>query len=160
MLYPLPMPKKMWLMKSEPETYSIAQLKKDGATLWTGVRNYQARNFMTNEMQVGDLVLFYHSNAEPPGVAGLAQVSKAAQPDPSQFDKKSDVFDPKATKEKPTWFCVEVKFVSQFKHFVSLESLKSEKSLTDMQVLKKGQRLSIQPVTEKEFETVKKMGGA
>jgi predicted RNA-binding protein with PUA-like domain len=154
------MAKKAWLMKSEPDTYTISHLKKDGATLWTGVRNYQARNFMMKDMQVGDMVLFYHSNAEPPGVAGLAQVSKVAQPDPSQFDKKSEVFDPKATKEKPNWFCVEVKFVSQFKNFISLDALRGEKSLADMQVLKKGQRLSIQPVTDKEFETVKKLGGA
>jgi predicted RNA-binding protein with PUA-like domain len=154
------MAKKAWLMKSEPDTYSISHLKKDGATLWTGVRNYQARNFMMKDMQVGDMVLFYHSNAEPPGVAGLAQVSKVAQPDPSQFDKKSEVFDPKATKEKPNWFCVEVKFVSQFKKFISLDDLRAEKSLANMLVLKKGQRLSIQPVTEKEFETVKKLGGA
>jgi predicted RNA-binding protein with PUA-like domain len=153
------MAQKIWLMKSEPETYPLTQLKKDGATLWTGVRNYQARNFMMKDMQVGDWVLFYHSNAEPSGVAGLAQVSKTALPDPTQFDKKSDVFDPKATKDKPTWFCVEVKYHSQFKNFVSLESLKNEKALAEMLVLKKGQRLSIQPVTDKEFETVKKLGG-
>ncbi len=153
------MAKKYWLMKSEPEVFSISHLKKDGATLWTGVRNYQARNFMMKDMQVGDLVLFYHSNAEPPGIAGIAQVSKAAQPDPTQFDKKSDLFDPKATKEKPNWFCVEVKFVSVFKNFISLDALRSEKSLATMLVLKKGQRLSIQPVTDQEFEVVQKIGG-
>jgi predicted RNA-binding protein with PUA-like domain len=151
---------KAWLMKSEPESYSLSDLKKDGATLWTGVRNYQARNFMSKDMQVGDWVLFYHSSTEPTGVAGLAQVSKIAQPDPTQFDKKSQFYDEKATKDKPNWFCVEVKFISQFKNFVSLQALRDEKSLADMQVLKKGQRLSIQPVTDKEFEKVKKMGGA
>ncbi len=155
------MAKKAWLMKSEPDVFSILDLKKDGATLWTGVRNYQARNFMMNDMQVGDPVLFYHSSADPSGVAGLAQVSKIAQPDPTQFDKKNeDAFDPKATKDKPIWFCVEVKFVSVFKNFIPLEQLRTEKSLSSMLVLKKGQRLSIQPVTEKEFETVKKLGGA
>jgi predicted RNA-binding protein with PUA-like domain len=153
------MPQKIWLMKSEPEAYPLTQLKKDGSTLWTGVRNYQARNFMMKDMQVGDWVLFYHSNADPAGVAGLAQVSKTALPDPTQFDKKSDVFDPKATKGKPTWFCVEVKYHSQFKNFVSLDALKKEKALSEMLVLKKGQRLSIQPVTNQEFETVKKLGG-
>lgn len=146
-------------MKSEPDVFSIDQLKKDGTTLWTGVRNYQARNFMMNEMSVGDLVLFYHSSCEPPGVAGLAQVSKAAIPDPLQFDKKSEYFDPKSKKEKPSWFCVEVKFHSKFKHYVSLEDLRNEKSLAEMLVLKRGQRLSIQPVTEQEFSVVTKMGG-
>lgn len=150
---------KYWLMKSEPEVYSIDNLKKDGSTDWTGIRNYQARNFMMKDMQVGDLVLFYHSNAEPAGVAGIAQVSKLASPDISQFDKKSEYFDPKATKDKPVWFCVDVKFVTKFKNFVSLDQLRSEKKLADMQVLKRGQRLSIQPVTEAEFETVKKLGG-
>lgn len=149
---------KYWLMKSEPDVFSIDHLKKDGSTLWTGVRNYQARNFMMKDMQLGDLVLFYHSNAEPSGVAGLAEVSKLAEPDPSQFDKKSEYFDPKASKEKPTWFCVQVKFVSKFKHFISLDELRSQKSLSEMLVLKKGQRLSIQPVSPQEFETVKKMG--
>ncbi|MGZ5280585.1 MAG: EVE domain-containing protein [Pseudobdellovibrionaceae bacterium] len=153
------MAKKYWLMKSEPDVYSISHLKKDGASLWTGVRNYQARNFMMKDMQPGDWVLFYHSNAEPPGIAGLAQVSKVAQPDPTQFDKKSEVFDPKASKEKPNWFCVEVKFVSQFKNFISLDALRTETALSTMQVLKKGQRLSIQPVTDTEFEIVKKLGG-
>lgn len=150
---------KYWLMKSEPDVYSIDQLKKDSTTLWSGVRNYQARNFMMKDMALGDWVLFYHSNAEPPGVAGLAQVSRLALPDPTQFDKKSEYFDPKASKEKPSWFCVEVKYVSKFKNLVSLDDLRNEKSLASMLVLKKGQRLSIQPVTEVEFETVRKMGG-
>lgn len=145
-------------MKSEPDVYSIDHLKKDGTTLWSGVRNYQARNFMMKDMQVGDWVLFYHSNAEPPGVAGLAKVSKPAQPDPTQFDKKSEYFDPKASKEKPNWFCVQVQYAAKFKNFISLETLRSEKSLQSMLVLKKGQRLSIQPVTESEFETLKKLG--
>jgi predicted RNA-binding protein with PUA-like domain len=152
------MSQKIWLMKSEPDVFSIDDLKKEEATWWTGVRNYQARNFMTKDMQVGDTVLFYHSNAEPPGIAGVAQVSKPAQPDPLQFDKKSDYFDPKATKEKPNWFCVEVKFVSKFKKLVPLDQLKTEKLLADMMVIKKGQRLSIQPVSETEFKVVQKLG--
>ena len=147
-----------WLMKSEPDVYSISHLKKDKTSLWSGVRNYQARNFMVKDMKVGDQVLFYHSSATPSGVAGLARVSKLAQPDPSQFDKKSDGFDPKATREKPIWFCVEVEYVSTFSHFISLDELKTVKELAPMQVLKKGQRLSIQPVTEKEFKKVCQLG--
>lgn len=152
------MAKKHWLMKSEPDVYSIQHLKKDGTTLWTGVRNYQARNFMMKDMQVGDVVVFYHSNAEPPGIAGLGRISKAAVPDPSQFDKKSEYFDPKATKEKPNWYCVEVQFQSVFKNYISLDQLRSEKSLASLLVLKKGQRLSIQPVTDQEFKIIQQLG--
>ena len=147
-----------WLMKSEPDVYSIETLQKEKHSWWEGVRNYQARNFMTQDMQIGDLVLFYHSSCEPPGVAGLAVVSKAAEPDKTQFDKKSEYYDPKATKEKPIWFCVEVAFKTKFKHFVPLDELRETKALKEMLVLKKGMRLSIQPVTEKEFETIKKLG--
>lgn len=150
---------KYWLMKSEPDVYSIETLQKDKHTLWEGVRNYQARNFMMKDMQVGDEVLFYHSNATPPGVAGLARVSKIATPDPLQFDKKSDYFDAKATKEKPIWFCVQVEFVKKFKNFVSLEDLRQNEKLQDMLVLQKGSRLSVQPVDKKHFEIVKKLGG-
>jgi predicted RNA-binding protein with PUA-like domain len=150
---------KYWLMKSEPDVYSIDHLKKDRSTWWNGVRNYQARNFMSQEMKVGDWVLFYHSSAEPPGVAGLAQVCQAAKPDETQFDSKNEYFDPKATREKPNWFCVQVQFVEKFKNLVSLSELRAAKSLKEMMVLKKGQRLSIQPLSEKEFLTVKKMGG-
>lgn len=146
--------KKAWLMKSEPDVYSIDTLKKDKTTWWEGVRNYQARNFMWKEMQVGDDVLFYHSNAVPPGIAGLAKVSKLAEPDKAQFDKKSEYFDPKATKEKPNWFCVQVEFVKKFSDVLSLDQMRTEKTLSSMLVLKKGQRLSVQPVTEKEFKAV------
>lgn len=148
-----------WLMKSEPDVFSIDQLHKDKTTSWEGVRNYQARNFMMKDMQVGDLVLFYHSNAQPSGVAGLAQVSKLATPDKTQFDKKSEYFDVKATKEKPIWFCVEVKYVEKFKQVVSLADLRENDKLHDMLVLQKGSRLSVQPVDKKHFEIVKKMGG-
>lgn len=148
-----------WLMKSEPDVFSYQQLEKDKSTWWEGVRNYQARNFMTQSMKLNDLVLFYHSNAEPSGVAGIAKVSALAEPDKLQFDKKSEYYDAKATKEKPIWFCVQVKPVQVFKKFVSLDELKVEKNLSQMMVIKKGQRLSIQPVTAAEFETVCKMGG-
>lgn len=148
-----------WLMKSEPDVYSIQMLEKDKTTWWEGVRNYQARNFMTKEMQEGDAVLFYHSNAEPPGVAGLARVSLKAQPDKTQFDKKSEYYDEKATREKPIWFCVQVEHVKTFKNLVSLNDLREEPRLADMLVLKKGQRLSVQPVHKAHFELIKKLGG-
>lgn len=146
-----------WLMKSEPNVFSINDLKKSKKTLWEGVRNYQARNFMMKDMRLGDEVLFYHSNAEPPGVAGIARVSRLALPDPLQFDPKSEYFDKKASQEKPIWFCVEVEFVKAFKNIISLTDLKNEKNLSEMLVLKRGQRLSIQPVTEKHFNLIQKM---
>ncbi len=152
------MAKKYWLMKSEPDTYSIERLKKDKTTWWEGVRNYQARNYMTQQMQVGDEVLFYHSNAEPPGIAGLATISKAADTDKTQFDKKSDVYDPKATKEKPNWFCTEVKFKSIFKNFISLSELKADPKLKNMLVLQKGSRLSIQPVSKEDYDYLCDLG--
>lgn len=150
---------KYWLMKSEPDVYSFEQLKKDKTTSWDGVRNYQARNFMRDEMKKGDQVLFYHSNTKPPGIAGIAEVSKESFPDPSQFKKNGEYFDPKATDEKPRWFCVQVKYKKAFKNYVSLDDLKEKKSLSDMLVVQKGQRLSVQPLTKKQFDTVCKMGG-
>lgn len=149
---------KYWLMKSEPDVFSLDNLKKDKTTWWEGVRNYQARNFMMKDMQVGDLVLFYHSNATPPGVAGIAKISHAAEPDKAQFDKKSEYFDPKATKEKPIWFCTQVQYVEELKNFVSLADLREAKGLEDMLVLAKGSRLSVQPVEKKHFDIVKKLG--
>lgn len=146
-----------WLMKSEPDVFSIDDLQKKKTSLWDGVRNYQARNFMTQEMKVGDQVLFYHSNAEPPGIAGLAEIVGAAEPDPSQFDKKSEYFDPKASPAHPRWFCVRVGFKEKFKTFVPLETLRTEKPLQNMLVIKKGQRLSIQPVQAQEFECIRKL---
>lgn len=141
-------------MKSEPSVFSIDDLKRDGRTLWEGVRNYQARNFMMNDMSVGDEVLFYHSNAEPPGVAGVAVVSQAAVADPTALDKKSEYFEPRATKEKPVWFCVEVKFVKKFRTVLALEELRKNKKLAKMVLLQKGSRLSVQPVAPAEFKEV------
>lgn len=145
---------KYWLMKSEPDVYSIDHLKKEKKTPWDGIRNYQARNFMMKEMSIGDQVLFYHSNAKPPGVAGLAKVSASAQPDPTAFDKKSKYYDEKSSKDNPRWFCVEVRFVKKFPRLISLEEIKNNKKLKDMMVIKKGMRLSIQPVTEKDFKAL------
>ena len=146
-------------MKSEPDVYSIDKLKKEKKTLWDGVRNYQARNFMRDDMKPGDQVLFYHSNATPPGIAGLAEISQEAVPDPSQFDSKGEYYDPKATPEKPRWFCVTVSYKEKFKNFVPLDDLKNKKGLEELLVIKKGQRLSIQPVQKKEFDLICKMGG-
>ena len=153
------MTKQYWLMKSEPDVFSIEHLQKDKTTWWSGVRNYLARNYMMNQMKLGDQILFYHSNAEPPGVAGLAEVTSLAQPDPTQFEKKSEYFDPKATKEKPRWFCVQVGKAQPFKKFVSLQDLRDQTALQAMLVLQKGSRLSIQPVSAEHFEFVKQLGG-
>ncbi len=150
--------KNYWLMKSEPDAYSIEDFKKDKTTLWDGIRNYQARNIMMNDMQVGDEFIFYHSNAKPPGAAGLGTIAKPAQPDPTQFDKKSKYFDEKSPKDKPRWHCVTCKYKSTFKRFVPLPELKEVKSLSKMMLLKKGTRLSIQPVSKQEFETICKLG--
>lgn len=144
--------KKYWLMKSEPDVFSIDSLEKDKKTLWEGVRNYQARNYMANDMAIGDEVLFYHSSAEHTGIAGLAIVSGESRPDPSQFDKKSKYFDTKATKQKPIWFCVEVGFVKKFSQVFPLSEIKAQIELSEMLVTKKGQRLSIQPVSPEHFE--------
>jgi len=133
---------KYWLMKVEPSAYSIDDLKRDGTTNWEGVRNYQARNFMRDEMKAGDKVLFYASNADPSGVTGLAEVSREARPEPKD----------------PTWVMVEVKYVSKFPEVVSLETLKSTKGLEEMLVTKKGTRLSIQPVKKSEYDIVVKLG--
>lgn len=146
-----------WLAKSEPSVYSIDDLKKDKKTLWTGVRNYQARNFLRDGWKVGDLVLFYHSNAEETGIAGVCKVSKAEVADPSQFDSKSEYFDVKAKKESPTWYSPEVSFVKKFDSVVTLENLRAEKKLADMGVLKRGNRLSVQPVTAAEFNKILEM---
>lgn len=141
-------------MKSEPSVYSIDHLAKDESTAWECIRNYQARNFMAQEMNIGDQVLFYHSNAEPAGIAGLAFVCSEAKPDKTQFDKKSDYYDKKATPAQPRWFCVDIKFSEKFDKFLDLNLLRQQKELSQMLVLKRGQRLSIQPVTEKDFKFI------
>ena len=149
-----------WLMKSEPDVFSFEDLKKRPKKTepWNGVRNYQARNFMRDEMKPGDLILFYHSSCEVPGIAGIAKVSSAPYPDSTQFEAKSEYFDPKATKETPRWFLVDVSFESDLKTYVSLEELKKHKKLSEMRLLQRGNRLSILPVTREEFEYIKKLG--
>ena len=147
-------------MKSEPSVYSIKDLERDGATHWDGVRNYQARNFMRDEMEKGDMVLFYHSNATPPEVAGLARVCRTAYPDFTAWDKKDNHYDPKSKKDAPTWFMVDVEFVEAFDRPVSLETLKSTPVLEGMLVTRRGQRLSIQPVKANHFRAIMKLAGS
>ena len=138
--------KRYWLMKCEPDAYTIDDLKRDGQTSWEGVRNYQARNMMRDDMQVGDAVLFYASNADPSGVTGLAKVVRAGYPEPGQA--------------KPEWHMVDIGFVSRFSDVVSLETLKATKGLEKMTVTQKGSRLSVQPATKAEFDIVVRLGRA
>lgn len=148
-----------WLIKSEPDVFSIHDLEKVEQEPWSGVRNYQARNFMWRDMKVGDLALFYHSNAKPPGIAGVAKVASAAYPDPTQFDAKSEYHDPAATEEKPRWYLVDFEHVATFKELLPLEALKSDTVLSEMLVCQKGTRLSITPVEKKHFTRVLKLAG-
>lgn len=144
-------------MKSEPEVFSIQALQRDGRTHWEGVRNYQARNHL-RAMKLGDLVLFYHSNADPPGVAGVARVCREAYPDSSQFDPKSDYYDAASKPEDPRWALVDVEFVEELPQLVALDVLKEEESLDGMLVRKRGMRLSVQPVEREHFARVLKLG--
>lgn len=147
-----------WLMKSEPDAFSIDDLKRRKKTAWDGVRNYQARNMMTDHMKVGDRVLFYHSNAVPPGVVGTAKIVKKAAPDVEAWNPESPYYDPKSPPEKPRWFCVTVGFESKFKRLVPLNELKETPGLDQMLVIMRGQRLSIQPCTENEFNMICQLG--
>lgn len=142
-----------WLLKTEPSAYSIDDLKRDKKTSWGGIRNYQARNFL-REMKAGDLCLFYHSSTEPIGVAGVAKVTKAAYPDPTQYDRKDSHFDPKATKEKPIWYSPDIAFVQKFKEPFLLTSIKADVALRGIAVAQQGSRLSVQPVSEKHFKHI------
>jgi len=148
--------KQYWLMKSEPETFSIDDLKErpGGREPWDGVRNYQARNFMRDEMKIGDPVLFYHSNCNPPGIVGLAEIASEPYPDPTAFDRNSKYFDEKSDPGNPRWFLVDVKFVRKFGGIVSLADLKADDALSEMKVLQRGNRLSITPVEKREFERI------
>lgn len=148
-----------WLMKSEPSCYSINDLKRDTVEPWDGVRNYQVRNMMRDEMRVGDLALFYHSNAgNETGVVGEMSIASEAYPDPTQFDPKSDHPDPKSDPENPRWLLVDVKYKSVFSRPVTLSEMKLDPKLEGMSVLKKGNRLSVMPVSKKHYEYVVKLG--
>lgn len=148
-----------WLVKSEPEEFSIDDLKtKPGKTEhWDGVRNYQARNFMRDDMKKGDLVFFYHSNCDVPGVVGVAKVVKEGYPDHTAFDPKDKHYDPKSDPDNPRWMMVDVKFVKKFKRTVSLAELKECKPLKDMRLLAKGNRLSVMPILKKEWDYINKL---
>jgi len=149
-----------WLMKSEPDVFSFEDLKArpQQTEPWDGVRNYQARNFMRDQMKPGDRILFYHSNADPPGVAGIAEVAGGPYPDPTAFDPKSKYYDPKSDSKNPRWVLVEVKYHADLKRLVSLEEMKAMPKLENMRVLQRGNRLSITPVTKQEFEAICKAG--
>lgn len=148
-----------WLFKSEPDTFSFDDLKSRRREPWSGVRSYQARNYMRDEMRVGDAGLFYHSSCAEPGVAGALAIASEPYPDPTQFDPKSEYFDPKATLEKPIWQLVDVAWAQDFARFVPLETMRADPALTDLVVLRRGNRLSITPVTATQFKRICKLGG-
>lgn len=149
--------KRKWLLKSEPDTFSIDDLRSKGSSLWDGVRNYQARNFLV-EMKPGDEAIFYHSNATPPGAAGVAIILDGATIDPTQFDPESEYFDRKATSDKPRWFCPNVGFKMKFSRLVPLAELRENEELQEMKLLQKGSRLSVTPLTNSEFATIVHLG--
>ena len=152
--------KQYWLVKSEPDAFSFDDLlaSKDRTTMWDGVRNYQARNFMRDAMRVGDGVLFYHSNTKPPGVAGVCEVASEAYPDPTQFDPEDPHFDPKSKREDPRWWLVDLRAVRPLEHFVPLARLREAPELEGMAILQRGNRLSVTPVTPSEWRAVLKLG--
>lgn len=145
-----------WLMKSEPDVFSIDDLKAaPGQTeSWDGVRNYQARNMLRDEMKKGDLAFFYHSSCETPGVAGIMEIVTEGYPDPTAFDPKHKCYDPKSKPDKPAWYLVDVKFKRKLKQIIPLTELRDKKPLQNMKLLQKGNRLSVMPVTKKEWEYI------
>jgi predicted RNA-binding protein with PUA-like domain len=151
---------RFWLLKCEPEVYSIGDLARDRKTGWDSVRNYQVRNFMRDDMKPGDLGIFYHSNAEPSGAAGVLRIVRPAIADPTQFDPKSDYHDPKSDPAAPTWLMCEVAFVEEFAEVVPLEALRADPALEGMQILRRGNRLSITPLEEGEFARIVALGRA
>jgi predicted RNA-binding protein with PUA-like domain len=152
--------KKYWLVKSEPDVFSIKDLKKskNQTTYWDGVRNYQARNYLRDEMKKGDQVLFYQSNSDLLAVVGICEVVKEGYPDHTQFDPDHDHYDPKADPKNPTWMMVDVKFVKEFKNTVTLDAIKSNPKLKNMKLIARGNRLSVMPVSKEEFDEIEKMG--
>ena len=150
-----------WLLKSEPSVFSIDHLARSPrqTTCWEGVRNYQARNFM-HDMRVGDLGFFYHSNADPPAIVGLVKISKAAYPDFHAWDSRSKYFDPKSTKENPRWWMVDIRYVKKFNTPLALDTLRGIRGLEHMELLRKGSRLSVQPVRESEWNIILRLAGS
>jgi len=149
-----------WLLKTEPGVFSFDDLLQapDQTTGWNGIRNYQARNFLRDQMEEGDRVLIYHSSADPPVVAGLAEVVRRGYPDPTQFDPKDDHYDPESTPAAPRWYQVDVKAVRKLPREVSLEEIRRTKALAKMPLVQRGQRLSVQPVAPEEYALVVRMG--
>ncbi|MEG4863673.1 MULTISPECIES: EVE domain-containing protein [unclassified Microcoleus] len=145
-----------WLMKSEPDVYSIADLKSDKISLWDGVRNYQARNFL-RQMSLGDLIFFYHSNTKLPGIVGLMRVVETNIADPTQFDVDSEYYDAKSRLDAPRWQTVRVEFVEEFAKLISLDELKANFSAEEVLVVRKGNRLSVMPVSESATQKILKM---
>ncbi len=143
-----------WLIKSEPDAYSIDDLERDGVEMWDGIRNYQARNTMRDDMKVGDEVFFYHSSCKEPGTFGVAKVASEPYPDPTQFDKTAKYFDPKSDKDNPRWCLVDMQFVRKMKRNVTLTEIKAQKSLDDMVLTRKGNRLSIMPVSKMHWNKI------
>ena len=148
------MSKRYWLMKSEPQEFSIDALAKVKSEPWSGVRNYQARNFMRDGMQVGDGVLFYHSNCDEPGVVGIAEVGSAAHPDPTQFNPKSDYYDAASKREEPRWLLIDVAFKRKLARNVTLAELKASEELADFALVQRGNRLSVMPVTRAQWDFI------
>ncbi len=153
--------KRYWLLKSEPDVFSIDDLAsaKNRTTYWDGVRNYQARNTLRDDMQVGDLALYYHSNCDEPAIAGIAKIVKAGYPDFTAWDPKDPHFDPKTDPQNPRWFMVDVQFVEKLKEPLTLSYLRTAKELEGMVLLQKGSRLSVQPVTPSQFACIAKLAG-
>jgi predicted RNA-binding protein with PUA-like domain len=147
-----------WLMKSEPDTYSIDDLARDGRTPWEGIRNYQARNMIRDDMRPGDRAFFYHSSCEVPAVVGVMKIVSEARPDPTQFDRKSGYYDPKSTPDQPRWVVVDVEFESRLPRPVTLAEIREKKSLADFRLIKRGNRLSVFPVSAKHWNVVQKLG--
>jgi len=152
-------PRRYWLFKSEPSSYSFDELKKDRRTFWSGVRNYQARNLLRDEILLGDGVLFYHSNAKPMAVVGIAKVVKEGYPDPTQFDSSDHYYDAASDPADPRWFVVDVGYVATMAEPVTRDMMKDMDDLGEMMLLQRGSRLSVQPVTRDEWKTILKMGG-
>jgi predicted RNA-binding protein with PUA-like domain len=152
--------KRYWLMKCEPGAYSIDDLERHGTTSWEGVRNYQARNLLRDEVKAGDSVLFYASSAEPSGVTGVAEVVREGYPDPFAWKRGHKYYDPESDPAHPTWYAVDIRFVEKFPGIVPLATLKATPGLEQMRVVQKGSRLSVQPVTAGEFQIVRRLGRA
>ncbi|MGY6274897.1 EVE domain-containing protein [Methylomonas sp. MgM2] len=150
---------KYWLMKSEPDAFSIddLQTRPQQTEHWDGVRNYQARNMMRDEMRIGDQIFFYHSNCKLPGIVGIAEVVKESYPDFTAFDPQDKHFDPKSNPEKPTWFMVDVRFVRKFARTITLQELKQKPELSDLALVRRGNRLSIMPVTERQWTLIREL---